>query len=240
MSCGCQQFPCVCAPSCALQRNRLDFVAWLSRDLLLNGGAGCQSYLYSIAPYGTNFLIYPPLNDETDLLLIWEGIKSNFADGDIVPFPEEAAEAVAAYVKSRIAMVVDKNPAVAAEEMGFYKLKRLALYRDYQEKQDAEKPDEEYVLSQLPPPGDPFANTGAQVVPFLSAITQLEGTIDAALANIPTAGLTTPYLVDILIGGNLQRWMLEASTAADNPGLGVVRPNDYADTTNEKCWIILT
>lgn len=240
MSCGCNQTPCVCGPSCAIQRNRLDFVPWLQRDRLLNGGAGCHAYLYSIAPYGTNFLIYPKLNDETDLLLIWEGIKSNFADGDIVPFPEEAAEAVASYVKSRILQLVDKNPAAAAEEMAFYKLKRLALYRDYQDKQDAEKPDEEYVLSQLPPPADPFANVTVQGVPFLQSITQLEGTVNEALANIATITLNTPYLVDILIGGNLQRWMLESSTAANNPAMGIVRPNDYADTTNEKCWILLS
>ncbi len=224
-------------PNC--RRNRLDFVAWLDRNRLICSGCDCEqrAYLYSISPYGNQFLVHPIINDETYLLLIWEGIKSDFVDGDVVPFPEDAAEAVAAYVKSRISMVVDKNPAVASEEMNFYRLKRLALYRDFQEKMDAEKPDQEYVaLVPLPPT---LADFGAQDIPFLRLVTILEGPDGdtTALSAIPTVALSVPYAVRVYIGGNIQTWLLQNSTDATAPG--VQRPNDYDGTTNTKVWIIV-
>ena len=223
-------------PNC--RRNRLDFVKWLDRERLICGRCEVRSYLYSIAPYGNQFLIHPILNDETELKLVWEGIKSNFADGDDVPFPEESAEAFAAYIKSRIAAVVDKNPSASQTEMLEYRRLRLALYRDYQEKQDAEKPDQEYVdLSPLPPT---LADFGAQDIPFLRSVTQLEG-VDGdltALSAIPTTSLSVPYTVEILLGGNIQTWTLQNSTLAT--GLGAQRPNDYDDITNTKVWIIVS
>lgn len=223
-------------PNC--QRNRMDFWSWINRNRLICGQCDERAYLYSVAPYGNQFLIHPILNDETELLLVWEGIKSNFADGDEVPFPEDSAEAFAAYIKSRILSVVDKNPVASAAEMVEYRRIRLALYRDFQEKQDAEKPDQEYVGQAAIPPT--LADFGAQDIPFLRTVTQLSGADGdfTALSAIPTASLSVPYTVEILIGGNIQTWSLQSSTAAT--GLGVQRPNDYDDITNTKVWIIVS
>ncbi len=135
-------------PQC--RRNRLDFWAWVARKHLFCSSCDRGLYAYALDPFGKMFAIHPALNDETELLLIWNGIKSAFVDADVVPFPEEAAEAVAAYVKWRILLEVDKNPALAQVEYGVWSMKRLALYRDQQEKQDAEKPDAEFTAADAP------------------------------------------------------------------------------------------
>ncbi len=137
-------------PNC--QRNRMDFWPWVHRKTLLCTACDARLYAYAISPYGKQFVIHPVLNDETDLLLVWEGLKMDFANIDTVPFPEEAAEAVAAYVKWRILLEVDKNVQLANEQQKIWATKRLALYRDEQEKQDAEKPDEEYDVTVVAPP----------------------------------------------------------------------------------------
>lgn len=136
----------VTSPPCgntSARRNRLDYFDWNRRFHLTNYPNEPRLYAYSISPYSRDFLIHPLLNDETKLLLVWEGIKRDFADGDVVPWPEDASEASAAYVKWKILLEVDKNPVLAREQFGVYSSKRLSLYRDFQEKLDAEKPDAE-------------------------------------------------------------------------------------------------
>lgn len=132
-------------------RNRLDFWPWVNRSHLFCA-ATCDRrlYAYALAPSGRMFAIHPAVNDETYLLLVWDGLKSDFADVDSVVWPAEAAEAVAAYVKCRILLEIDKNPVLAQQEYVIYTTKRLALYRDQQEKQDAEKPDEEFPSTAAP------------------------------------------------------------------------------------------
>lgn len=223
-------------PNC--RRNRLDYIPWLNRDRLICEQCDERAYLYAIAPYGDQFLVHPLINDETYLLLVWEGIKSDFADGDNVPFPEDAAEAFAAYVSAKILSLVDKNQGAAAEQMAEYRRLRLALFRDFQEKLDAEKPDQEYAdLTPLPPT---IADFGAQDIPFLRLVTQLEGADGdvTALSAVPTVDLDVPYAVRVYIDGNIQTWLLQTSTAATAPG--VQRPNDYDGTTNTKVWIIVS
>lgn len=97
----------------------------------------------------------------------------------------------------------------------------------------------------LPPlpvlPPDPFADAGAQDIPFLSAITALEGAEDNALSAIPTGSITPPYVVQILAtdgSGAIQLWALITSTAATGPGYQ--RPNDYASPSNTKVWVQLS
>ena len=138
----------VAHPYC--KRNRMDFWPWESRKTLLCSSCEQTLYAVAIAPYGNMFVIHPVVNDETQLLLVWEGIKSNFVDADTVLFPEQSAEAVAAYIKWRILLEIDKNPALAQQQFAIWSSKRLALYRDDQEKQDAQKPDQEYPTSIAP------------------------------------------------------------------------------------------
>lgn len=205
-------------PNC--HRNRMDFWPWLQRSRLICGQCDERAYLYTIAPYGNQFMIHPLLNDETELKLVWEGIKSNFADGDDVPFPEESAEAFAAYIKSRIASVVDKNQAAALEEMGFYQRKRLALYRDYQERQDAEKPDQEYLVTDTPPVPDESITSWAE------------------LAALTTVGLTVPVVKFWLEASTMlyRVTVLKAGTDATDVSNGIQRPDDYDAVTNAVVW----
>ena len=219
-------------------RNRLDFWPWLNRQSLICCPCDIRLYAYTISPMGKTFIIHPILNADTSLLLVWQGLKINFVGADTVPFPEEAAEAVAAYVKWRILLEVDKNPALAQVQFGIWKILRGQLYLDERAKLDAEKKDEEYGTGDAPP-APSLSQFGAQNVPFLNLITKLLGADGdtAALSAIPTTGITTPYLVDVLIGGSLQRWVLAASTAAT--AAGYQRPNDY-DASSGKVWIQLS
>jgi hypothetical protein len=128
-------------PNC--QRNRMRFHPWRDRRSMVCRTGKCD-YLYTISPFSKQFLISPLINDETKLLLIWDGLKLDFLDADDVPFPAQAAEAVGAYAKWKILLEVDKRPDLAREQFALYTLKRLALYREEQESQDADGEDEEY------------------------------------------------------------------------------------------------
>jgi hypothetical protein len=132
-------------------------VPWEERFRLLCGQCEHRLYGYALSPNGKMFAIHPAVNDETELLLVWDGLKRDFEDADVVPWPEDAAEAVAAYVKWRILLEIDKNPVLAREQQAIWQSGRLALYRDQQEKMDAAKPDQEYPASIAPsPPTDNF------------------------------------------------------------------------------------
>lgn len=140
----------VAHPDC--NRNRLDMWQWDNRQHLICGVCNCDErlYAYSISPQAKTFLIHPILNTDTELLLVWQGIKIDFVGADVVPFPEQAAEAVAAYVKWRILLEVDKNPALAQQQYGILKMLRSDLYLEERDKKSAQKTDEIYPTSQAP------------------------------------------------------------------------------------------
>jgi hypothetical protein len=75
-------------------------------------------------------------------------------------------------------------------------------------------------------------------VDFLGAITQLTGTGFNSLAAVPTVQLQIPYAVDVLIGGQPQRWFLVQGTYPG--GAGTVQPNDYNSSSNARYWVLLT
>lgn len=224
---------------------RLNFMAWLGACCTT---AGCppvaltddeqqawtsKAYVYTIGPMGRNFLIYPKLTASTRLLLIWDGYKYEWEDGDEINFPAESSEAVAAYVQAKIARNVDKNLALSREFEADYARLRLALYRDFQETQDMEKKDEEYDVN-VPAPTN-FSGFGAQYVPLLGTVTALEGATSAALAALPTLSMDVPTSVIISISGVQQLWTLQTGTDANDPSNGVLRPNDYS-ASNTKVW----
>lgn len=242
-------------------RYRLQFYPWLNRqDLIcgrlnftswLNGccsTVGCppvtwtdaqqaawtsKAYVYTIGPMGRNFLIYPKLTDSTRLLLVWDGYKYVWNNSDTINFPEQASEAVAAYVMARITKNVDKNIPLAREFEADYNRLRLSLWRDFQETQDMESPDQEYDSSVIPAPTN-FSEFGAQSLPFLTTITAIPGATSNCLAAIPTTSMDTPMSVLVLIGGAIQLWMLDVGTTATGPG--AQRPNDYSASA-PKVWI---
>ncbi len=154
------------------ERNRLDYVAWENRldRMIRNGSAtvncngltvGASEYLYSISPFSRQFLVHPLVNDETYLLLVWDGLKMAFEDADVVPWPQWAAEAVASYVKWKILKYVDKRPDLAREEYGAYVARRLSLWREQNEAQVADGRDEEYADGADPAPGTVRSQAGS-------------------------------------------------------------------------------
>lgn len=67
-------------------------------------------------------------------------------------------------------------------------------------------------------------------------ITGLTGGTSVDLDSIETVGVSVPFGAIINPGATgAQLWNLEAGTDAED-GVGVVRPDDYAATTNEKVW----
>lgn len=219
-----------------ITRNRLDFVAWENRHAMVADQFGSRRYQYTISPFSTLFLVHPLVNDETELKVVFDGMKLDFEDDDDVPWPIQTSEAVAAYVKRRILNEIDRRPDLARESQLLYIEKRLALYREQQESQTADGRDEEYEAGVVPNPA-PFAGFGAQGIPFLSTVTQLTGSDETALAAVPTIGITPPYAVQILRGGITEEWVLTATAVATIPGVSQ-RGNDWAAGTNEKAWLI--
>lgn len=245
-------------------RYRLQFYPWLQRQDLICGrlnfsswlGSACttqgcppvtisadqqaawfsKAYVYTIGPMGRNFLIYPKLTASTRLLLAWDGLKYTFSDSDTVNMPAEASECVAFYILAQIARFVDKDYNAAREFERLYKERRLSLFRDFQETQDAEEKDEEYDSDVIPAPTN-FSEFDAQSLPFLRTITSIAGSTVAALEQIPTTSMDTPTSVLLLIGGVIQLWVLESSSTATGPG--AQRPADYSASA-PKCWIQLS
>lgn len=197
--------------------------------------ANRKAYVYTIGPFGKNFLIYPKLTASTRLLLVYDGYTYDFDDGDTVNFPAEASEAVAAYVLAKIYKAVDKNIPLAKEYEADYARLRLSLWRDWQETQDAESKDEEYADMIVPPPVN-FAGFGAQSIPLLATVTSLEGATNTALANLPTLSMDVPTSVVVIISGLQQLWTLSAGTDATDTAQGILRPNDYDAASNARVW----
>lgn len=139
-----------------IQRNRLDFVSWVNRYSMVTGSLGDRAYRYSISPSADQVMVYPSIKDagELALLMTWDGFKTDYADSDLITMPYEAAEAVALFVKTRIVREVDKNLQLAQSYERDYLNRRLGLYRDAQERHDAEKPDDEF------PDGVPVVDDG--------------------------------------------------------------------------------
>lgn len=239
------------------KRYRLNFYPWEHRQDLIcgrlsfaNWWGGCwpngcppvadeeaaawesKAYCYTIGPMGRNFLIYPQLTTSTRLVLIWDGYKYDFDDADVINFPPEVSEAVAAYILWKITLNVDKSPQLARLHQENYSQLRLALYRDFQETQGMEEKDESMGATNVANM-DFLFGFSAHDIPYLGSVTSLEGVDNTSLANLPTLNITTPYVLQVKIGGELQTWVIMTSTAANDPTNGVLRFNDYS-VTNTK------
>ena len=116
---------------------RLDFLDWTANGygpsclcpnpptIPLNcaGITFCEQkgYVYAMAPHGKSFLVYPQVSSVSILYLIWDGYKTEFLGTDTIPFPDGASEAVAAYLKWRISLEVDKNIPLSREFQAAWK-----------------------------------------------------------------------------------------------------------------------
>ncbi len=203
-------------PNCV--RVRLSFCAWENRQQMICGRT--PRYLFSISPHGKQFLVTPLLNENTVLKVVWDGYKYDFAANDIINFPAEASEAVAAYVNWKIARTVDKNLALAKEYEIEYQKLRLALFRDFNEGQFPDFKDEEYVSVAPPIPVDTTVTTWDE----LGDLTSAGRVINSILFWVEAAT------------GLLQVVQLRVGTDATDQPNGVQRPDDYNAATNARVW----
>lgn len=137
-ACGCSVGGCAVEPASVE-----DLQAWLAK-----------AYVYTMAPMGKYIIFFPQITASTRLLLLFESETYSPADADDVPFPEQASEAVAAYLLSRIARVVDKDPNQALAYDAEYRRLRLSLFRDAMQEGISD-------LSEDPPPQEIGATTVA-------------------------------------------------------------------------------
>lgn len=73
---------------------------WGKRFNLINN-AECindADYKLSLNPECTQFYVYPALDDNHEVSIFWDGLKSDFQDSDTTPFDDACALAVAEYV----------------------------------------------------------------------------------------------------------------------------------------------
>lgn len=93
----------------------------------------------------------------------------------------------------------------------------------------------------VPTDGTPAYPQPAQIPILRLDITGAAGGTSSDLDSILTDPInlaTYPllYLAKTGTSGALQGWQLMAGTDAENVAAGIVRPDDYATTTNEKVW----
>jgi hypothetical protein len=211
-----QCIPGTSDPNCV--RHRLDFHPWADRQMMICGRCHGR-YLYSISPFGKQFLVHPALDERTILLVVWDGYKYTFADSDIVNFPEHASEAVAAYILWKIAENVDKDRGLAADRKADYERLRLALYREAREPNEVDNMDE---------PAAPVSGGGGFVN---TAITSWS---DLAALMTPLIPVNTTIMWVDASAGLLRATQVRLGTDATDTASGIQRADDYA--TTGKIW----
>lgn len=84
--------------------------------------------------------------------------------------------------------------------------------------------------------GDAAPSRGSITTPtFFRTITGYTGGTSDKLDSVPTIGKTVPSLVAIVVSGVAHLYeLVSATTAESSPS--IIRPDDYATTTNEKVW----
>lgn len=81
--------------------------------------------------------------------------------------------------------------------------------------------------------------TAATALQTLTSITALTGGTSTCLDAVATLNVSVGKLVALAITNEFQIWQLQSGTAAENAANGIVRPDDYAATSNEKIWFRL-
>ena len=186
--------------------------------------------------------VTPGLNSETRLLIEWNGIKSDFADGDVTPFDKEMAEAVGYFTLARISRVTDKDMAQHQSYEGEYvRLKRkIASEKNWNhvidDRTESQLNGDETTSGGLFPP-TPIN----PLFVFRPDITSLTGGTATALDGQATENILGDNTVYFLIIGAVQQyWRLVPGTQTTSVPDGFVRPLDYAASTNERVWQRLT
>lgn len=96
---------------------------------------GTGRFYMALSPQGAQFTVFPMVLDDNYLSIHWDGTKLDFEDDDTVPFDEQMAEAVAAYLLMKMYIrPTSANGKIAAAHLEIYRSKRLQLYRTAKEK----------------------------------------------------------------------------------------------------------
>ncbi len=84
----------------------------------------------------------------------------------------------------------------------------------------------------------PWPSDTSQLIRYLKTITSLTGGTSADLDSIETENIPVPYVVAINNADTsaFETWALLEGTDAEDTGAGIVRPDDYASSTNQKVW----
>lgn len=216
----CPPFP----PACSIPTDPTSLNPW--------GWCEERAYVYTISPHLDSFVIYPPLNPYDTLLMVWDGFKSTFSPTDVVPYPIEATEAVAAYVLTKVRKQIDRDLNLANSSQTDYLSARRALIREWRDNQVTDGQDDEYLTNLIPPPAESLIMAGAQAVPLLQSITAIAGTTPNCLQAIATAAFTGPTAVLVRIGGLTQMWICQAGVDATDVPNGICQAGDWAVTGN--------
>ena len=106
---------------------------WEKRFELVNGMVALNDNQGRICvdPYCHQFYVYPEVTEGFLMSLFWDGTKLDYKDDELVPFTEQTAGAVAAFVRGMIARDIDKDMAAYASYFGnggTYVTRRRDLY----------------------------------------------------------------------------------------------------------------
>lgn len=90
-----------------------------------------------------------------------------------------------------------------------------------------------------PMSADPPYPSASEVFRWKPGVTSLTGGTSADLDSIATTSITPPYAIAINNQDSSdlwEIWILTTGTDAEDPGNGIVRPDDYDGSTNAKVW----
>jgi hypothetical protein len=83
-------------------------------------------------PHAEEFWVYPKIESDEDVAvrMDWNGVKSNFANGDEVPFDEDVALAAADFIKTHFMREVERDPQMADHYALEFRRKLQLLHTD--------------------------------------------------------------------------------------------------------------
>ncbi len=115
-------------PNC--KRHSLDSYDYGNRMALVHGKVAVNDGrgVICIDPQVRYFYVYPGVKDCQAVSVFWDGIKTEFQPDELTPFTEAMTQVVADYVKSRIALEVDKDIPLSEKFNEMYKDGRGLLY----------------------------------------------------------------------------------------------------------------
>lgn len=115
-------------------RSPMQTVTWHDRFKLNYRRSGCAGKDYPAAimvdPESYSFYSWPALDATHSISIVWNGTKTNFANGDTVPFDEPIIVAVKEYVLSRLLLQTDGGVNEAKIHAAAFVEKRAQLFAE--------------------------------------------------------------------------------------------------------------